>query len=430
MTAPIYRRPLLLGMFLASIALVVAPACTQEPGFGGGSGGGSETECVPNEPASAACDGRPCLPDGSCSTDPASGGGTGAGGTLVGAGGSDIVLPDETGGSGGTPFGCVDEDVTATPIIPNVVLLIDRSLSMTGATGYAARVQDAIAAGEYTPWECMGSVPGAPGGSGAAEFWRWNVVRTALFNPTDGIVTQLEGNVRFGLTTYSSDATCPELTNVDLFFDNRDAMLAGFACSDLVLQTPTRESLAPTADALAALAVDGPKIIVLATDGAPDNCECPDFNTVACDAAAQTAELAAVVAEAQRVHDTLGITLHVIDVSSPTETDLHDHLADVAAAGGGDIFDGTDPAGLIEAFETIIGDAQSCIVELGGTIVAGKEKTGTVKLDGETLEYDNEENGWGHPAPKQIELLGEACTKFKTGSPTLEIRFPCDVIVE
>src|SRR5690606_17106438 len=149
--------------------------------------------------------------------------------------------PPGSGGLGGMGGGaCIDVEVTPTPVIPNVVLLIDRSLSMTGESGYAARVQDAIDAGEYEPSECEGAVPGGPFNSEDAEFWRWNVVRTVLFNPTDGVVTELGNSVRFGLTTYSNDpsryAECPTLVNVDLDFDNRDAMLEGFACSDLILE--------------------------------------------------------------------------------------------------------------------------------------------------------------------------------------------------
>jgi len=456
-------RTLGVGTLLVGGLLAASPACSGTPSFDGsdeGTGGAGgpcpvagvtgcgesctgdnqcstglfcdtesnkcDAECVAGTTSSPECDGAPCAANGRCI-----GGATGG---TTGAGGGGIDPGPSSGGGGGEGGGtsCIDVEVTPTPIIPNVVLLMDRSLSMTGATGYMQRVQDAITAGEYTPWDCTGPVAGGPGGSGDAEFWRWNVVRTALFNPDDGVVTTLGDVVRFGLTTYSSDeatfGTCPTLVDVDLAFDNRDAMLASFACSDLILQTPTRESLAPTADAFAALAVDGPKFIILATDGAPDNCECPDFTGAApcSDPGAQEAEQAAVVAEATRVHNELGITLHVIDVSSPSETALAAHLAEVAAAGGGDKYDGTDPAGLIDAFETIIADAQSCVITLDGSIVAGYEDDGKVTLGGEELEYEVD---WQVNSPSEIELLGEACTTFKREAPTLSVKFPCNAIV-
>lgn len=456
-------RSLSFGVALCVAALIGSPACSGTPSFDGtdaGTGGSDgacvvadkslcgvtcdtdnncaaglfcdttdtcQAECIAGETASEHCNGAPCANNGRCI------GNTGSGGTPAGSGGG-FNPPPGSGGLGGMGGGCIDVEVTPTPIIPNVALLIDRSLSMTGATGYQALVQDAITAGEYTPWECTGPVAGAPGGAGDAEFWRWNVVRTVLFNDVDGIVTELGNSVRFGLTTYSNDSsvpeTCPVLVNVDLGFDNRDAMLGGFACSDLIFETPTRESLAPTADALATLDVEGPKFIILATDGAPDTCACPNFGggqPEPCDAVgAQEAEQANVVTEAARVHDELGITLHVIDVSSPTETSLHDHLTQVAAAGGGDIYDGTDPAGLIQAFRDIISEAQSCLIELNGSVVPGKEALGTVTMGGEELDFEED---WIMPTPSQIELVGEACMTFKTENPTLQIEFPCDTFV-
>jgi len=461
-------RTLGVGTLLVGGLLAASPACSGTPTFDGsdeGSGGAGgpcpvagvtgcgesctgdnqcgtglfcdtdskkcDAECVAGTASSPECAGAPCAANGRCL-----GGGTGG---VTGAGGGGIDPGPSSGGGGeGGGNNCIDVSVTPTPIIPNVALLIDRSLSMTGASGYMQRVEDAITAGDYVPMpDCTGPVAGAPVGSGDAEFWRWDVVRTALFNETDGVVTTLGDVVRFGLTTYSSDEVnypgmCPTLVNVDLAFDNRDAMLASFACGDLILQTPTRESLAPTADAFAALDVEGPKFIVLATDGAPDNCECPDFNGAApcSDAGAQGAEMDAVVAEATRIHSELGITLHVIDVSSPGQTEggfvLRDHLTNVATAGGGDIYDGTDPAGLIDAFEQIIADAQSCVVTLDGSIVSGYEDDGTVTLGGEELEYEVD---WQVNSPTEIELLGEACTTFKRESPTLSITFPCGAII-
>ena len=465
MPAPRLFRSLSFGGILCAGALMGSPACSGDPTFDDDGAGGStgpcviadkalcgvtcdndnscaaglfcdpthtcQAECIAGEASSPECNGAPCATNGRCT------GNAGTGGTQTGTGGGGFNPPPGSGGFGGMGGGaCIDVEVTPTPVIPNVVLLIDRSLSMTGESGYAARVQDAIDAGEYEPWECEGAVPGGPFNSEDAEFWRWNVVRTVLFNPTDGVVTELGNSVRFGLTTYSSDqsryAECPTLVNVDLAFDNRDAMLEGFACSDLILETPTRESLAPTADALAALEVEGPKFIVLATDGAPDNCKCPNFSGQApCnETGAQAAEMAAVVAEAARIHDDLGITVHVIDVSSPGQTAggvaLFDHLTEVATAGGGQSYDGTEPAGLIQAFRDIISDAQSCLIELNGMVVPGKESTGTVTLGGDELEYETD---WVMPTTSQIELIDEACALFKTENPTLTIEFPCDTFV-
>jgi len=447
-------RSLSVGLILGGGVLVGSPACSGSPSFdsgGDGSGGGSgacviddkslcgvtcdgdgdcaaglfcdpatdtcQAECIAGEAASSHCDGAACSDRGRCM------GGDGSGGTPSGSGGG-FNPPPGSGGGGGMGGGdnCIDVEVTPTPIIPNVVLLIDRSLSMTDAEGYGDLVDAAITAGEYTPWECEGD-----------EDWRWNVVRTVLFNPDDGVVTTLGEAVRFGMTTYSANNAqfdvCPVLTDVAVDFANRDAMLAAFECSDLIQETPTRESLGPTADALAALDVEGPKFIVLATDGLPDNCDvCPNFAPQPgappeCGQDEQIVEQEAVVAEAARIHDELGITLDVIDVSSPDEEALAAHLEDVALAGGGSKYDGTDPAGLIDAFNDIISEAQSCVIELNGMVVAGEEDNGKVVMDGEELVYEED---WIMPMPNQIELVGDACATYKAESPTLAITFPCD----
>jgi hypothetical protein len=454
---PFVRNASLAALLLGGLS-IGSPACSGSPAFDGndgGSGGSTgscavadkslcgvtcdgdndcaaglfcdvgdtcQAQCVAGTTAAPECDGRPCAANGRCIGSIGSGGVSGVGGSTINPG-------DGGGGGLGGGGNCIDVDVTPTPIIPNVQLLIDRSRSMTGEGGYDDLVQAAIDAGDYTPWECMGPVAGFAGAADA-ELWRWNVVRSVLFNPVDGVTTQLGDRVRFGLTTYSNDSAvldmCPALTNVDLAFENRDAMLASFACSSLIWETPTRESLAATADALAALAVEGPKFIVLATDGLPDNCACPNWVGGECDSAAELAERAAVVTEATRVHDTLGITVHVIDVSTPDNPSLRTHLEEVAAAGGGDLYDGTDPAGLIDAFEMIIGDALSCVIQLDGNIVAGKESTGTVTLGGEELVYEED---WIVPQSDQIELIEEACTQYKTEGSPVSVEFPCGVFI-
>ena len=322
---------------------------------------------------------------------------------------------------------CIDVDVDFDPQIPGVVLLIDRSASMNAADGFGDAVDAAIDAGTYASWDC-----------GNSYDWRWNVVRNVLLNPDTGVVAPLEDRIRFGLSLYSNSAnspTCPILTTVDLALGNREAMLEEFECSSLQTETPTRESLTATADALALQEVSGAKVIVLATDGAPDSCACPNWvgdgipnAPEECTQEAKLAEQAAVVAEAARIYNELGIVVHVVDVSSPTQTELHAHLTEVAAAGGGQIFDGTDPGGLAEAFATITQDAQSCAIDLDGEIATGKEGTGTVTLNGVELELDGPD-GWVVNTPTQIELVGAACAATKTGQAAIDISFPCDAFV-
>ena len=140
--------------------------------------------------------------------------------------------------------------------------------------------------------------------------------------------------------------------------------------------------------------------------------------------------------EAKRIHDELGITVEVINLGAP---ELKPHLDSVAAHGGalgGVSIDGTSPSGLIEAFETIINGARSCVIDLDGEITPGKEDTGTVLLDKDpsaNIDFKEielaDEDGWVVNSPTQIELVGEACDTIKQGDHELDISFPCESFV-
>jgi hypothetical protein len=205
-------------------------------------------------------------------------------------------------------------------------------------------------------------------------------------------------------------------------------MLDEFKCTDIADDTPTGESLLAAAERLKAFKEPGPKVIVLATDGEPDNCECPDFGghvPEKCKAAGVPAMIKEqVVATAKQIHGD-DITIHIINVSTPGEAALQTHLKDVADAGGGNVYPGFSPGALSSAFEDIINGVRSCKIDLNGEIAKGKESTGVVTLDSKPLKLDDK-NGWQVNTPSQIELLGTACDKIKSGDHDLAIKFPCE----
>jgi hypothetical protein len=337
------------------------------------------------------------------------------------------------GGDGaGGAASCIDVEVEFTPQIPTVLLLIDRSGSMTAEGKFGEAVQAAVDDGTYTLGDCPKD-----------NNWRWNVVRDVLMNPDKGIVKPLEDRVRFGLSLYSSNngqvkagapeeiddtKMCPVLLEVPIALDNHQAMLDEFKCSDIADDTPTGESLLAAAATLAAFKEPGPKVIVLATDGEPDSCECPDTgNSVPakCNQPGVSAQIKEqVVATAKEIHDG-DITVHVINVSTPSEANLQKHLADVAEAGGGNVYPGFSPGALSTAFDDIINGVRSCVIDLSGEIAKGKESSGVITLDGEELELDGAD-GWQANTPSQIELLGDACETIKSGDHDLSIKFPCE----
>jgi hypothetical protein len=351
---------------------------------------------------------------------------------IGGAGGEEP--PGGTGGSGS----CIDIQVEFEPQIPTVLLLIDRSGSMNDAEGFGAAVRAAVDDGSYVLGDCPED-----------NDWRWNVVRDVLFNPTKGIIKPLEERVRFGMSLYTSDngrvdeddreavdpdKMCPTLIEVPISIGNHQAMFDEFVCSDIADDTPTGESLVAAAETLAAFDEPGPKLIVLATDGEPDTCECPNFGSNShvperCTEDGVPERIKdEVVSTAGEIH-AQDITVHVINVSTPSNASLQTHLAEVATAGGGEVYPGFSPGALTTAFEAIIDGARSCIIDLEGEIAEGKEDTGTVTLDGEPLELDGED-GWQVNSPSQIELLGSACETIKRGDHDLDIKFPCESFVE
>lgn len=385
------------------------------------SGDTCQQECEPGS-GDAGCDGsRVCSVNGQCVAKSFDFGEGGAGGMS---------------GDGDGDAGCIKEDITFEPQIPNVVLLIDQSGSMNAANFSAGD--------DYQGWDCDGGQQG----------WRWNVVRNVLLNPDSGVVKPLEKKVRFGLGLYTSSGgfdggTCPQLDpgtlNVD--FDTHAEMLDQFECSDIKGDTPTRESLTQTAEALAALDLEGPEVIVLATDGEPDNCTCPNWNNAAGPTCANNednqvmrggelvspakAEQYDVVEEARRIKDELGIRIEVINVSNPDNDSLAAHLDNVALAGGAvssASIDGFNASALAGAFQTIIDGVRSCTIDLDGTIKTGSESKGTVTLDGDKLEYKGDD-GWVVDSPSQITLVGDACETIKTGEHDLDVDFPCGTFV-
>lgn len=362
------------------------------------------------------------------------------------------VDPGDSGGQTSAPGDCVDVQVEYRKVIPTVGLLIDRSFSMQGFDGFAARVTEEIASGAYTPWGCP-EEQGAPLDSELQENpdWRWNVVRNVLFNPDAGVVPSFEAQVRFGMTlyTYLADIepeVCPNLIRVGFSMQNSSELLAAMKCHDLGDKTPTRESLVVAAQALHEIEDDGPKMIILATDGSPNSCACPGFGDSAgivpdCRDSSlverngelvtpSVAERFDLVQETRRIHDEWDIRVSVIDVSSAEATEFHTHLEEVAAAGGGQLYSGLDPSGLSEAFFGLVEGFRSCFVDLEGEIAAGKEDEGKITLDGMPLSLipDGGGDGYRVVSSTRIELVGAPCELIASGDHELDISFPCDAI--
>jgi hypothetical protein len=388
--------------FLSGFGALTALACSgsgagQSSVLPGGSCESDGEDCgsVGSVCASGAeCASGACL-SGLCSDPPV----IGAGGTASGGTGGDgfILTEDYQPATGGTSV-CVDLNVDFERVTPTVVLLIDRSGSMTEAFDQGRN--------------------------------RWQTLVDTLTDPRDSLIKQLEGSVRFGMALYTSNEgfgdgsrRCPILTNVDISLGNFASISGALSrtSNGPSGDTPTAESVEAVAAELAAFGEDGPKSIILATDGEPDTCEDPLAND---DDGSRAKSVAAVAAA-----HVSGITTHIISVGDEIS---ESHLKALAVAGaGGDegaqAYTALDTAELEGAFEDIIGNVQTCDFALEGTVERRDAPRGKVLLDGEALTY-GDGDGWMMPDPSTVRLRGQACETVQSNAAGISMTFPCDAI--
>jgi hypothetical protein len=297
------------------------------------------------------------------------------------------------------PGECQRADVSATRVIPTVVLVIDQSGSMTEKFGSGDR---------------------------------WNVLRDFLLKP-DGLIASLETQVRFGIAMYSAigpmngmPLQCPIVTSVTPAVNNFAAISTAYKNAVPLNETPTGDSIdkivselpKPTADQ-----ENSPVVLVLATDGEPDRCE--ELNP-------QNGQAEAIAAVTHAFE--MGIRTFIISVGDEVSTK---HQQDVANAGVGHkmgdanapYWNAGDDATLRTALTEIIGAQVSCDVTLQGSVAAGNPCEGSVELNGVKLECKGKD-GWELSDPKHIRLLGKACSDFKTQKTAqVHATFPCSVQV-
>lgn len=329
------------------------------------------------------------------------------------------TMAPSVGGVNNDPNVCASADVAATRITPTVHLVLDGSGSMN-----------------------------APFGNGGT---RWSVLRDALVGPS-GVVTKLEGIVKFGSTIYanSDPMQCPALMSVEPKLSNLMSISAAFPERELGGGTPTGEALQKVVDGLAD--TSGPDtterapIIILATDGEPNGCAAGAACNWAADWAACLGGILTQVATAPATYDTTiaavraarakKIPVWVISMANGLNTipnlqktaNIGAGLADDASPGA-TIYSPTNPDDLTETLAQLIGAAVTCDVELKGRLNVGRACEGTVTMNTEKLAC-NGEQGWKPLDEGHIQLQGTACERFKS-DPTvlLYAKFPCDVVV-
>jgi hypothetical protein len=320
--------------------------------------------------------------------------------------------PDDQGLKDGQ---CAKQNIVTNRVVPTVWLVLDGSGSMVDFLGDTSR---------------------------------WNALRAALMDPTDGVVKSLENDVAWGMVIYDGATpgdiqqplpdggiamfsappatTCPRLVTVEPAMANFAMLDMNYAGSPLGGSTPTDKALDAVISHLPANTdpvLDGkvnPTIVVLATDGAPNNLCTLDPTMI---------DVAPLVVNAVSTLAGNNIKTYVISLANGDML-LTQHLEQVAAAGGTGLapFLPANKAELVQTFKDIIGPAAACDVVLNGEVKAGIECMGTIKINGVALPC-NDPNGWMLKDPSTISITGTACEEYRNNlSAILEADFPCEVI--
>jgi hypothetical protein len=367
----------------------------------------------------AACSGDTAGGDRTVRHVPSSGEGGGRAGTGAGTGtgGTWFGMPIQPrGGTGGAPMVdpdmCTNVTINVSRVTPTVMLVVDGSSSM---------VQNMYGADT-----------------------RWAAIRTALIDPTNGVVPLMADRVKFGLAVYGTVATCPLPLGVIMpALDNAAAVTGGMPMNPPGMFTPTGLALDMIVDMLPdPMSGDPdnpiePQIIVLATDGDPNDCMLSGgFGP----GMANYAPSIAAAMKAQSKHQ----KIYVISVGMDAGAAHLQEMANIGAGmpatmtPGAPVFYPEDPAALATTLQTLVGAEISCEVALDGKgVVMGKECAGEVTINGTPLACNGPggmgtgADGWRLIDSFHIELLGTTCEMFKATSGTMLIgNFPCDVVVE
>ncbi len=323
---------------------------------------------------------------GTTVADPTSSGGV----TLADTSGTATVTTDPTAGTGNADgYVCPELTEVLLPQTPTFQLVVDRSGSMDEDFGGTSR---------------------------------WDALEDTLVGP-DGVVTQLQSEIRFGLTTYTNTGMCPTTASLEPRLDGANDIAEQLDLEGPQGETPTGESI-PIATAL--LLDDtwvGEKIIVLATDGEPDTCSIPD------PMGGEVDEVRGVAVAAVEAAFAEGIRTFVISVGQDLAAE---HLQDLANAGVGNVGDppaefwvANDTAALVAAFDEIVAGVRPCDFELAAPLMEELAPSCEVTVNGSVVDYQGAD-GWTLADQDTLELVGTACEAIQTGVAFIELTCACE----
>jgi len=349
----------------------------------------------------------------------------GAAASTSGSGGAAGLVVDNPNGGVGAPVGgmggaggdemCAGVQITASRILPTVMLVVDGSTSMEMGYG-AVPLDDA----------------GMPDPTAPQPPTRWQSVREALVG-AEGVVPKLEGLVRFGVAVFGTNATCPlPIGKIDPALMNAAAITGAIPTAPPGVFTPTGVALDQIVDVLPdpTLVLDGmpigPQIILLATDGDPNACDGGGLFPVTDYVPSINAAL-----KAQAKH----LKMYVVSVGQDAAVAHLQEMANIGAnqdraTGTAEVYYPEDTATLTSTLETLIGAELSCDLTLMGKgVKEGLECTGTVTFNGAPLEC-NGPDGFELKDSFTLSLKGSTCETYKSSiDSSVHADFPCESIV-
>jgi hypothetical protein len=301
----------------------------------------------------------------------------------------------------GAATGCVDITRRYASSPPTVLLLIDQSSSMRESFG---------------------------------ESTRWDVLRQAIVDPDEGLLTWLDASAKIGLISYTSlngyegGRECPITEREDVRLGNAERVRRFYSAVEPFVggDTPTADAIDLAVSTLASAESGLARYVLLLTDGVPDTCAEPDPQNGFDDA----------VDAVLRARDA-GISVKAVGVSPEIERRGLQRMANAAAGKPLDLEYGEDPGAeaplyastrpreLAAQLKGVFGEVRSCSVELGTDVDTSRARQGRLVLDGRELEY-RDADGWSLASSHEIELHGRACSSVLDAGEQLEIEFPCD----
>jgi hypothetical protein len=338
---------------------------------------------------------------------PAGAGGTaGGGGSPAGAGGAGggggttpviVTNPDAATGDGNTSVSldanCGTKTQSAKMLPPDIMLVMDRSLSMTN---------------DINDQQCAGG-NGMHGNCGASS--KWQIVVPVL----NQVITDSNATVNWGMFYLGDEpamcgvAAAPVVPVTAMNAAAVTTSLTGNLFNGQV-GTPTRRVIQGAVSYLTGLTDPNPKYLLLATDGQPNCATATSLNTDDTTGTDQ-AVMAALAA---------GIPTFVVGIGN---TNAAATLNQLAIDGGRPQMGGAtsyyqvdDAAALISALGTIVGQAATCTFDIGsapdGTTAVGLGVFG----DGAKIAMDPA-NGWSFKdaTMSTIILNGTICDRLMSG---------------